>query len=889
MESPLELWHRLRGGSQREELDEEIQYHIDRQTEKNIRLGMTPVEARRYAIVKFGGVERAKEAVRDESRAVIVEDFGRDLRYGLRTLLRSPGFALIAILTLGLGIGAATSVFSVVQGVLLKPLDYPEGERIVRLFQLNQPDNQTSNASEPNYLDWKAETRAFSSMAQVQRWGPQNVMGVGDPHQATVSLVSASFFDVMDVKPIRGRGFQAEELTEGAAPTALVSETYWRDRLGAPNDLRGSTIKMENRLIQVIGVMPANFGYPPGTEIWIPRELMPPQPWRTGHNWEVVARIAPGFTLESAVADISGVSRRLKQRYGEDTWMNDATALPLLQQMTKEVRPLLFILWAASLLLLLIACANVSNLQLARSAGRTRELAVRLAMGASRWRVARQLLAESFVLCFAAGVLGVVIAHWGVRGLLALEPGNLPLMDRIGVDVMVLAFAIGIALLMSIVLSLATTLRASRADLRSSMTEGQRTMSGGRASQHVRDTLVVAQVTLTLILLVGAGLLTRSFVRLMAVNPGFNTGPGLIVDVRTTYPSTPDAQRSQIAFQDELMNRVSQLPGISTVGLVNDFPLGGGGSYSSGTFIEIMTPEEIKSFDDFKKYHNSERQGEADYRVASADYFRAMGIPLLRGRVFQPSDCCGQPHVAVISKTLADREWPNQDPIGRLIQYGGMDGDLRPYTIVGVVGDLREFGPDKEPRPMFYANSRQRPVSVARYSMVIRGPQALSAGPQVSQIMREMNPELPIRMRTMDEALNKTVAGRRFSMILITVFSAAALILATLGMYGVISYLVSQRTREIGIRMALGADSGMLLRMIVGRGVKLALIGVVVGVLAALGLTRFLEGMLYGVAATDPVAFGTVIGVITGAVVLASYVPARRALGIAPVVTLRSE
>lgn len=890
MEPVRELWHRLRRGARREELDEEIQYHIDRQTAKNIEQGMSPAAARRAAIVKFGGVERAKEAVRDESRPVILEDFTRDLRYGVRMLVRAPGFALIAILTLGLGIGAATAVFSVVRGVLLKPLEYADAGRIVRLYQLNQPENQRSNASEPNFLDWRAESRSFAQMAQLQRWGAQAISAPGAPHHAVVALVSGNFLDVMGVRPARGRGFLAEDLSEGAAPTVLVSHAYWRDRLNSTPDLGSVSLKIDQRLFRVIGVLPASFAYPPQTEIWAPRELLPAQPWRTGHNWEVVARVKPDLTVAQASAELSALSRRLKQRHGENTWMTDAVAVPLHQQMTEDAKPLLYLLMGSALLLLVIACANVSNLLLARSAGRTRELAVRLAMGAGRWRVARQLLAESVVLCLAAGAVGVVTAYWGVRVLLALEPTNLPLLERVGIDPVVLLFTSGIALLMAMVLSLITTLRAARADLRASMAEGQRTLAGGRASQRVRDTLVVAQVTLTLILLIGAGLLTRSFIRLLQVDPGFDTGPALIVDLRTPSGESEETQRARIAFQDELLTRVTQLPGVVSAGLINDFPLGGGSSYSNGRFIEMVRPDEITSFEQFKAFDSAkDRLGEADYRVASPEYFRAMGIPLIKGRLFQPSDCCGQPHVALISETLARTKWPNQGPIGRFIQFGGMDGDLRPYTIVGVVGDLREFGPDKEPRPMFYANSRQRPLSVARFSLVVRGPRAIDAGPAVTRIIQELNPELPVRLRTMEEALNKTLATRRFSLLLIGVFSVCALVLATLGMYGVISYLVTQRTREIGIRMALGADSTKLLAMIVGRAARLAVIGIVLGVLAALGLTRFIAASLYGVSRTDPAAFLSVIGLISASVVLASYVPARRALKIPPVATLRSD
>jgi putative ABC transport system permease protein len=410
-----------RGTEMESGLDEEIRFHIDRQTEKNLRLGMSPSEARRQALVKFGGVERAKEGTRDEFRPRVLEDFSRDLRYGLRTLMRARGFATVSILTLGLGIGGAAAVFSVVHGVLLKPLAFPRPDRIVRLYQVNTLNGETAQANfaEPNFLDVKAQNQSFSAMAEIGGTSKASVTGDFEPNRAAATRVSKEFFDVLQVKPALGRLFVADEQREGAPATAVVSDTYWRRYLGARNDLRNLTLRMHNRVYQVVGVMPAGFDHPFGTEIWYPRELDEPQIHRTGHNFSVIARLRDGVSAEQATGELNRIASRLKQQYGDDTWMTGGVAIPLLEQLTQSARTPLLILLGAASFLLVIACANVSNLQLVRAGSRRRELSVRLALGAGRWRVARQLLAESVVLCIAGGLLGIVLAYWGVRALLA--------------------------------------------------------------------------------------------------------------------------------------------------------------------------------------------------------------------------------------------------------------------------------------------------------------------------------------------------------------------------------------------------------------------------------------------------------------------------------------
>jgi putative ABC transport system permease protein len=880
------LWSMVRRGRIEEGLSEEIRFHIDSQTEKNIRAGMAPEEARRQAFVRFGGVESMKEQTRDEFRPALFEDFVRDLRYGSRVLRRAPGFAIVAILTLGLGIGAATAVFSVVNGVLLSALPYPDADRLVRLFQIDSNGRRMGQASEPNFEDWKSGTRSFRAMAQMSP-GPIAVSAGNDRVMTPGSTVSREFFEVMGVRPVMGRVFSDDEMRPGGAPAVIVGERLWRTRLGA-QPLGTLTLRLDNAVHQVIGVMPAGFDYPAGSEFWTPRETFPPQTARTAHNFQIIARLADGVSLQAAQADIGTLSRSLKQRYGDATWMSDATAVPLREQLTATARPTLLMLFGAAVVLLVIACLNVSNLQLARASTRRRELAVRLAVGAGRGRIARQLLAEALVLSVAAAVTGVGIAIGGVRMLVALQPANLPRIQHVSVEVPALVFAIVAALLTAVVLGVTTALRASRQDVRDTLSEGTRTMAGGKASERVRQGLMISQVALTIVLLVGAGLLARSFLVLMSVDPGYRTDSQLLLDLQWSFSPEPGIRLRRQQLQQELLTRLRSLPGVQNVGLVSSYPLGGG-NFPNGQFIEMTRADELPSLEAFRNLgpEAKARAGLAGFRIASDGYFAAMGIRLIRGRLFEESDGPDAPHVAVISESLAATKWPDQDALGRYIQFGNMDGDLRGFRVVGIVSDVREISPETLPGPLFYGYYRQRMAS--RFTVVVRTDAAPALAPAAGQIVRALDPELPLQIRTVEEALDRALAGRRFSLTLIGVFSAAALILATLGIYGLISYLVAERTREIGIRLALGAESADVLRLVLGKGVMLAVTGIGVGLAAALGLTRLLEGMLFGITATDPVAFATVTAVTMVAVLVASYLPARRAMRVAPVIAMRAE
>jgi putative ABC transport system permease protein len=815
-----------------------------------------------------------------------METLRHDFRFALRSFVRSPGFSAITVLTLALGIGATTAIFSVVYGVLLRPLPYPDPDRIARVYEVEAAGARI-NLSDPNFEDFRSQSRSFAALAQVQGAGPTSVSGDVEPLRAPLAIVSGDFFRVLGVQPIAGRAFVAEEQREGAPPAVMVSHRFWQQRMGGTADFARKTLIFNGRVHRVVGVLPVNLDYPVGAELFTPRELEERRPSRTAHNWTIVGRLRPAVSLDQARAEMSAIARRLKADHGDETDMADAALVPLHEQLVGHVRPALLVLLGASGFLLLIACANVSNLLLARSAARQRELAVRVAMGAGRGRILRQLVVESLVLSLAGGAAGVLIAVAGVQALLALEPGSLPRLGEVGVSWTALLFAFGVALATALVLGVVAALRgAGESALREALAQSQRGVAAG--GSYVRSGLVVAQVALTLVLLVGAGLLGRSFVRLLSVNPGYRTAGAVVLDLSTPWPETDADAARQRRFYDELMTRLGAIPGVANVGGVNAFPLKGAG-YSNGTFLELARPDEKIDFARISVLaKDPARTGHAEFRVASAGYFRAMGIPLVRGRLFDDRDAPdASVHAALVSTSLAKTEWPNADPIGKIIQFGNMDGDLTPFTVVGVVGDTRDARLDATPRPVFYANAGQRRVS--SFSVVIQGgadPAGVTAAAR--RIVRELAPSVPPRFRTLEEVVSTSVAQRRFNLVLLGSFGAAALLLAMMGVYSVVAYLVAQREHEIGIRVALGAQRGDVLGLVLRHGAVLTVGGIGAGVVAALWLTRLLAGLLYGVAPTDLVSFASVVALLFGVALVATYVPARRALRVDPMNVLRN-
>jgi predicted permease len=802
-------------------------------------------------------------------------------------MAKSPGFFVIVVATLGLGIGATTAIFSVVNGVLLRPLPYSQPERIVQVWQVNKNGGDVQ-FSDPNFNDVRADSRSLASMAEFTDNGTVSVMTTRDAERAHVATVSRDFFSILGVQPVLGRGFVADEQRVGAPPAVIVSQGFWQRALGGAPSALGAVINFDDKAFRVVGVMPASVDLPVGADLWLPRELAGPSQYRTGHNFRVIARLRDGVTLAQARRETSAIAKSLKQQYGDETWMYDARLVPLREQMVGDVRPALVVLLAASGFLLLIGCANVVNLLVARMAARQGELALRLALGAGRARLVKQFLVESLVLSLCGGAVGVLIGVVGVKALLALEPGRLPRISEVGIHWPVLVFALLVSVACAVTLGLLTAWRATRGDIRETLAQSQRTQTGSGTSHRVRSSLVVAQVALTLVLLVGAGLLGRSFQRLLAVTPGFRADNAVIMDVDYSSSRDTASMRRMVQVYDELIQRFASIPGVTEVGGANFFPLAGGGN-SDGVFIVMSRPDEKFDFSQLPTLvKDKTRSGYADFRVASPGFFQALHIPLVRGRLFDDRDGPSATPAAVINAALARKQWPNESPLGKIIQFGNMDGDLRPFTIVGVVGDIREASLAEAPKPAFYAYYRQRPVRASSFYFVIDGggaPTSLIAAAR--RVVHDLRPDIPPRFRTMDTVLADSLADRRFTLLLLGAFGAAALLLATLGVYSVISFLVTQRRQEIGVRVALGARSEDVLRLVLRQGAMLALAGIVVGAVAALGLTRLIAGLLYGVSATDPVSFVAVMALLTFVALLASFIPARRASRLDPMTVLR--
>jgi putative ABC transport system permease protein len=816
-----------------------------------------------------------------------------DLRHALRLLRRTPSFTAVAILTLGLGLGACTAIYTVVYGVLLRPLPYPEPDRIMQLWQITARRTE-GRFSDPNYGDLRDQNRTFESMGAFYE-NVASVTGGASATRVTYAGISRGMLTVLRMQPQLGRAFTPDEHVLGGNPAVLVSDGFWREQLGGNPDLSGVTLKFDNRTYAVIGVMPPEFRFPADAQLWVPRELEPPLPSRTAHNWRVVGRLRDGVTIDQARSDLRGIAQRLKQQYGDNTTMVDVAVVPLHEQIVGRVRQLLLVLLGAVGFLLLVACANVVNLLLTRATTRQRELAVRAALGASRARLLMPFLSESFVLTTAGGLLGVLVALVGVRVLLRMEPGGLPRLDEITVSWPVLTVAFAVSAVTALLLGVLAATRAMKADVYERLKEGQRTMAGGSSSARLRGALVVVQLAVSLVLLVGAGLLGRSLLQLMQQQTGFRTEHLVTMELAgqsgTFFESAPDEAllARRIQFHEQIQARLRALPGVSEVGGIDAFPLTGYGA--DGWFLILDGTPPPKNFGEFgEMLRNKERAGSAEFRIASPGYFKTMGIPLVRGRLFEDRDTIDAPHVAVINETLAKSRWPDRDPIGLQIEYGNMDGDLRPYTIVGIVGDTRDGGFAANLRPMFYGNARQRPRRIATFTIVAHttGDPSDLIG-RAGQIVRTLDPDVPPRFRTIQQIVTRSVADRRFSLLLLSTFAGSALLLAVIGIYGVMSYVVTLRTQELGVRVALGAKPRDIARLVLGQGARLVVIGLVLGLIGAALLTRLLSTMLFGIAPTDPVTYALVAGVLALTAVAACQIPAWRATRVDPLTALRSE
>jgi len=871
----LHYWRRDRFDR---ELEEEVRFHLEMKAEEYVAAGMTPEEALTAARRRFGNETRMREMSRETWGFAMLDTLLQDVRFGARVLARNKGFTAVAVLTLALGIGANTAIFSVVNAVLLRPLPYENSHELVQIWG-TQPQLNTAPMSPANFLDWREQNRVFERVAAYTGQN-FNLSGVDEPERIRATRVSADLFELLRVRPTLGRAFLAEEDQHGGHRVVILSHALWQRRFGANPEIIGKTLTLNDQSYVVVGVMPPDFSFPrTTTEMWTPIAFSPGERGTRNTNYiSVIARLKPGVTLEQARSEMEALARQQQEQYPEANAGIGVKLISYKEQVVGDTRPILLLLLGAVGFVLLIACANVANLLLARAAGRRKEMAVRSALGAGRRRVIRQLLTESVLLALVGGGLGLLLALWGINLLVALQPANIPRLAEVRIDRGVLLFASALSLLTGIAFGLAPALQATKLDLNGALKEGGKGTGEGAGRQRLRSILIVSEIALSLVLLIGAGLTIKSFWRLMQVDPGFNPENALTMVV--SLPATRYAEPGrQVAFFRQAIERVSNLPGVDAAGVTTDIPLFGGNS--TGFNVEGHPP-----------YAPGQRPL-AEYRSVSPGYFRAMGIPLLRGRTFTEQDGVDAPGVVIINETLARRYFPGEDPLGKRLGFSGPT-DWR--EIVGVARDTRNYGLDEEVKPEAYMPYTQSAPSylagsISGMILVARtasDPQSMSAA--IKREVQGLDGNLPVyNIKTMEQYLAESIAQRRFNMLLLTVFAGVAVLLAAVGLYGVMSYMVSQRTREIGLRMALGAQARDILGMAVRQGLVLIIIGIGVGLAGALALTRVMSGLLYGVSTTDPATFAAIVLLLALASLIACYIPARRATRVDPLTALRYE
>ena len=803
----------------------------------------------------------------------------QDLRYGIRTLAKIPGFTIVAVLTLALGIGANTAIFSVVDAVLLRPLPYPQPDRLFVVYQtLPQDPAQNTGVSYPNYLDWAQQNDAFESMAAV-RGNVLALSGQGEPTNIATGSVTSDYFEVLRVKPLLGRTLQASDDALDANPVVVMSESLWRARFDADPAIVGRTITLDQHPITVAGIVPAYFhpSVPDGAaQLWVPLRqdgvFSDMRARRRGHYLSALGRLKPGVTAAQAQSEMAAMEQRLAQQFPNENKGWGIRIVSLQADIAGNVQTALLVLLGAVGFVFLIACANVASLQLARAASRQKEIAIRVALGAGRRRLLRQFLTESVLLSVIGGALGLVLAYEALRGLIAWLPADLPRISEIYVDARVLAFGLALSVLSGVIFGLAPAWHGTESRLAEAL-EGARGTGEGRTSRHARNIFVVAETALAIVLLVGAGLLIRSFARLQQVNVGFN--PAQLLTARIGLPRAQYAKPEQWnSFYRQTLQRINGLPGAQEAAVAVPLPLSD--SYINLAFAVDGRPPRTKS-----------DAPTADFVAISPNYFHVLQVPLLRGREFSDADSESGPKVCVISSSLAQQLFPNQSALGQRIIIGYPTDATR--EIVGIVGDVKDSDLSARQSAQIYVPFVQNPFWAADIAVRAHGnPSALSSA--LREQIRGIDSALPVaEVRPMEAVIGSSVAQPRFRTALLSLFGAAALLLAAIGIYGVLAYTVAQQTREIGIRMALGANPGRVLRLVLARGLRLAGTGTVIGVLAALMLTPLLNSLLFGVSATDPLTFAAVAGLLLGVALLACYVPARRAMRVDPMVALRYE
>ncbi|MGC1485918.1 MAG: ABC transporter permease [Candidatus Acidiferrum sp.] len=858
-------------------LDEDIRDHLERETQENIERGMSPEEARYAARRKFGNVTQAKEETREVWSIVWLEQLIADIRFGLRMLRKSPGFATVAILTLALGIGANTAMFAVVNAVLLRPLPYRNAEQLVQLWTTIPAFNYSGPGQlcDPDYILWTKQNKAFSDIAAFDQQ-TSNFTGLGDPEQLKGAEVTGSLFSTLDVAPALGRIFSAEE-EKTAAPVVLLSDKLWKERFGSDSHAMGKAITLDGKSYTAIGVMPAGFQFPNESDFWLPHAMVGDC---KNTDVGVIARIAPGVKLNGARADVARLAEAMQVAHNGRTNGMLVSIVPLKAVMVSNVRTLLLILLAGVALVVLIACANVASMLLARGTTRQREIAVRRALGAGRRRLVFQMLTESLLLASLGGGLAVMIAAWSRKIILTLIPAQLGAPNTVTsagpleMDAHVLLFAALLSIATSLVFGLAPAFQAARVMPGGYLKSSGPTASSGVRVGNLRDILVVAEMALTIVLLISAGLTLKNFVRIAHINPGFD--PKNLLTFNVTLPDTKyPTPASMDKFHEALLAHLRDLPGTMSVATTLGLPMGEPGI--SGDLMVEGQPVP--------------RGFIVSKLVVSTDYFRTMEIPLRMGREFDERDSAQAAPVLIVSQSFAEQIWPNENPIGKHVNPGFSDSPF--YSVAGVVSDVSQYGLSRKAPPAIYMPYSQalKTFLMEFMTVVIRtsvSPTSLARAAQ--EAVESVDPDLPIfEVGSMEQLVYKSKAEPRFNSTLLGCFAGLALVLAAVGIYGVIAYSVSQRTNEIGIRMALGAERQQVLKLILGHGVKLTLAGIAIGLLAALAATRVLASYLFGITTTDPAVFAGFTLLLVCVALTACYAPARRAMRVDPTVALRHE
>jgi predicted permease len=867
-----------------EELDSELRQYLDAAVTEKIKAGVSREDALRAARIEMGSAEAVKEDVRAVGWETVVETLWYDIRFAVRTLRKNPGLTAIVIATLALGIGANTAIFSVVNTVLLQPMPYKQADRLVTVWGENKAKGYDLDlVSSLDYADWKSQNRVFESMG-ASTDEMFTLTGAGEPAAVIGYEFSPDFFDLLGISPLLGRTVARDEDQPGKDRVVVLNYHLWKTQFGGDQGVVGRSVTLDGKAYTVIGVMPASFQYPQSVELWTPLTTNLDYAKDRGIRWlRVMARLKPGVTMDRAQAEMKTIASRLRSEYPKTNKDYDVNLVTLRQLTSGDVRPALLVLLCSVGLVLLIACANVANLLLSRAVTRRREIAVRAALGASRLRMIRQFLTESVLLSLVGGALGLVIAYWGVGALVAMFPTtisnlSIPRVDTIPIDRWVLGFALLASVLTGVVFGLVPALQACRVSPNESLKESGRSGTAGAQGRRLRNILVVSEVALSLVLLTVASLMIKSFLHLVQADLGFHSDHVLTLRVLLPkYKYAKDTQ--QLAFSNEVLSRIQSLPGVKAAGTVTFLPLSGWWGTREVSVAGRPADPAVKN-------------PRPVWSSVSTDYFRAANISLLKGREFTDQDNASNANVAILSVGLAHALWPDDDPIGKQVAIQGLD---KTRQVIGVVGDVRQLGMvhqmgvNSEVTSEVYVPFAQVPTPLLGFAIRTAG-DPLSIAKAVQRAIWEVDKEQPTSfVETMDQLASETTALQRASMTLLGVFAGLALVLASIGIYGVISYSASQRTHEIGIRIALGASSGDVLRLVIGEGLRLTVIGVAIGIAGAFGLTRFLASQLYGVSSADPATFLTVPLLLTAVAVAACYIPARRAMRVDPMVALRYE